>query len=70
MVKLIVFCFIFSQKLKDTKKKFTSHIFIEHKITTLMQTYIYKSTDLIHCYEHFSQYSLKEYCELQHLVFD
>ena len=67
-VKLV--CFIFSRKLKDTKEKLNSHIFIEHKITTLMQKYIYSSTDQIHCYEHFSQYTSKEYCELQHLVFD
>ena len=35
-----------------------------------MQKYIYSSTDQIHCYEHFSQYTSKEYCELQHLVLD
>ena len=37
MCTVKLFGFNFSRKLKDTKIKFTSHIFIEHKITTHTQ---------------------------------
>ena len=63
--------FIFSTKRKTKIEISTSHLFIftpnlKNSYMKLQQLhkFIYNFTDQLHCYEHFSQHSLRDCCEL------
>ena len=74
----VFFLFLFSSKIRTKIEISTSHLFIFTpqlkncyiEITTATQSFIYNFTDQLHYYEHFSRHSLKDCCELRHLVFD